>query len=207
MCGRMAARVRFRGTSAEVDSNCGDVAAEAAACAAAWQRACVSAETSAEVDWNCGEVAAAGLFELGACHEPRIVEQQGLVCRRCDPYHGAHLGARDLGAAQSAMDHGDIRELVSDADVIARGTWLAPLTHEEHDHGRHQHCEQDDGVDHVVLRRFVAHVARVPPCDRDGAWRCRRSHAAVGVFNQKMKTRHGSSISRRTCRRARIDRG
>jgi hypothetical protein len=65
-------------------------------------------------------VLATGLFELGSGHEARVVEEESFVRCRCDPEHGAHLGVRNLAAAERVADRRHLGELASDADAIAR---------------------------------------------------------------------------------------
>jgi hypothetical protein len=66
-------------------------------------------------------VPATQLLELRGGHEPRVLEQQGLVCRRCDAHHRAHLRVRHLAPSQGVFDRGKLGELAGDAHAVARG--------------------------------------------------------------------------------------
>jgi hypothetical protein len=48
-------------------------------------------------------ILAAGLFELGSGHEPRVVEEQSFVRGGRDTKHRTHFRVRDFAAAEASL--------------------------------------------------------------------------------------------------------
>ena len=63
----------------------------------------------------------AQLLELRGGHQPRMVEQQGLVLGRRDADQSAHLRVRDFTAPEGIPDHGEFAELARHPDALAPG--------------------------------------------------------------------------------------
>ena len=66
-------------------------------------------------------VLARQLLELRGRHEPRVVEQQGLVRRRRDAQQRAHLRVRDFAAPERIIDRRELGELAGDPHALPRG--------------------------------------------------------------------------------------
>jgi len=66
-------------------------------------------------------VLAGQLLELRGRHEPRVIEQQGLVLGRRDAYEGAHIRVRDFTAPEGIPDHGELAEPAGHTDTLAPG--------------------------------------------------------------------------------------
>jgi hypothetical protein len=66
-------------------------------------------------------VLARQLFELRGRHQPRIVEQQRLVRRRCHAHHRAHLRVRHHAAPERIINRREPGELAGDPHALSCG--------------------------------------------------------------------------------------